>query len=111
MHRLVAKAFIPNPDMLPQVNHLNGIKDDNRVQNLEWCTALDNLNYSNVIEKASVAKFTPVRCKTTGEVFSSIKEAAEKYGLYHANIVACCNGRRTHCGKMEWEYIEEKDND
>ena len=105
VHRLVAETYIPNPHNYPEVNHKNENKLDNRVDNLEWCSTLDNLNHSRVIEKASVAKFRKVKCVTTGKIYNSIKEASDELGLYHSNIVACCNGRRATCGGLEWEYV------
>lgn len=105
VHRLVAETFIPNPDNLSQVNHLNEDKTDNSVDNLEWCDPLHNLNHSGVIDKASVAKFTKVRRVNDGKIYDSVKEAANEMNLHHSNIVACCNGRRHTCGGVEWEYV------
>lgn len=57
VHRLVAMAFLPNPNNLPQINHKNGIKSDNRVENLEWCSSFDNVFHStNILHKDKYGK-------------------------------------------------------
>lgn len=106
VHRLVAEAFIPNPYDLPQVNHKDENRQNNNVDNLEWVTPIENLNYSNVIEKASVAKFHAIKCVETGKIYKSIKDACNELNLEHSNIVACCNNRRNKCGGYKWEYVK-----
>lgn len=106
IHRLVADAYIPNPNNLPQVNHKDLNRGNNNVDNLEWCTPLYNLEHAGVINKASIAKLHKVKCKETGEVFNSIREACNHYNLHHSNIVACCNGRRSKAGGLTWIYYE-----
>lgn len=133
VHRLVAEAFIPNPNNYPCVNHKDENPSNNHVDNLEWCTHEYNMSYGTrskrVIEKLKGREFTEVhkrniskamfqnggkkvRCKNTGEVFNSINEARRKYG--NVAIWDCCNKKRKSAGKhpitgekLIWEYLEE----
>lgn len=100
------KGRVIKPDISNTGYERVSLSNEDIKHNLEWSTPLHNLEHSRIIEKASVAKFTKIRCITTGKIYNSVKEAADEFGLAHSNIVACCNGRRSKCGGLEWEYVE-----
>ena len=114
VHRLVAQAFIPNPNEYPQVNHKDEDKGNNKVDNLEWCDNKYNCNYGNHIKNCTGHNKRKVICTTTNEKFNSIVEASEKYNIDAADIVHCCQHKRLTSGKipntnirLSWKYIEE----
>ena len=134
VHRLVAVAFIPNIDNKPQVNHIDGNKQNNTVDNLEWVTSKENIQHAwntglsrmtkehkKKLSESHKGKYTgkkhpqakKVICITTGETFNYIREAEEKYNIAHQNISKCCRNMRKSAGKhpatgekLVWEYME-----
>ena len=107
VHRLVALAFIDNPNNLPQVNHKDENKQNCNVDNLEWCDTKYNLNYGTRNLRASQSNSIQVYCVELDRVFNSITEAQEILHINKQNIVAVCKGRRKTCGGYHWKYWEE----
>ena len=110
VHRLVALAFIPNPQGLPQINHKNEIKTDNRVENLEWCDSTYNNNYGNRNLKASVSHSKPIKqLLPNGKliaIYYGINEAGRKTNINYKNIFRVLSGKGKTAGGYKWEYLK-----
>ena len=119
VHSLVAKAFLPNPDNLPAINHIDGNKANNQVSNLEWISYRSNTAHAintglfkphetpkrigkNNVNSKPVLQFDPngIFIKR----WDSIADACRSFGRGHSNIYLCVEGRRKTAYGFKWEY-------
>lgn len=103
VHRLVALAFLPNPENLPTVNHKDENIENNELSNLEWMSVIDNIRYGTGTQRAAAARCKPVECIETGVVYPSLTEAANAVNGNVGNLCTAIKNNWKHCG-YTWRY-------
>lgn len=114
-HREVAKVFLPNPKNKPCINHKNGIKNDNRVENLEWCTYSENNTHSfrelgrisNMLGRKGVLhpSSKKVKCCTLDILFNSVREAAIALNCDESTIIKVCKGIERYTKGFYFKWV------
>ena len=111
IHRCVAQAFLPNPDALPEVNHIDGNKANNRLDNLEWVTSSENKYHAYHTGLRTKSSDRPVLQIQNGRVIArhrSLTQAARDTGVGLSNISMAVNGYTKTAGGFQWKYVKEE---
>lgn len=106
--RLVALAYISNPDNKPEVDHINRVCTDDRAENLRWVTRSENSTNRNKFiscNKLNYGKSKPVRCIETGVIYPSVMEVQRQLRFSQGHISQCCRGERKTAYGFHWEYV------
>lgn len=104
VHQLVAETFLKTNPEKPFVNHINEIKYDNRLINLEYVTHIQNCNHGTAIERSSEKRRKPVKC-SNGEIYEGVNSAAKILGLHPSKISNVCTRKRKTTGGLTFEFI------
>lgn len=102
VHRIVADVFLNNDNDLSDVNHIDGNKENNSVENLEWCTHQDN--QIHMVKRRMTKKAIPVLCVETGKLYNSMSEAERETGFDRHLIKNSCENGEV-CNGFHWEVI------
>ena len=115
VHRIVANTFIPNPNGLLEVNHIDENRTNNRAENLESCTRLENIRHGTGIQRRALSQTNSKRCIPVGqfltdgttlvEAFKSIHDASRKTGYDKAFLARCAKGRCKTAYGYVWRYV------
>lgn len=107
VHRIVAQSFIPNPNHFPEVNHIDGNKQNNSISNLEWVSSSQNQIHSRyILNNHTGFMDVPVKCVETGKQYRSISDAQRDTGVWTSHISECVTGKRKSAGKLHWVTAE-----